>query len=164
MQGSASWAGQVQVASGTALGTIALLSLISSVLIVWLYVGRSIVRRLSGVSAGMGAIAAGRRDIVVDTGGADEIAAMGRALEVLRQNAAERDALLIERAGAAERLERQVAERTAELHDALDQQFATAEVLQVINDSPGNMTPVFETVLEKAGATMRHRFRDFVDL
>ncbi len=74
---------------------------------------------------------------------------MGRSVEVFRQNAIERDTLLAERAEAAERLERQVAERTTELRDALDQQLATAEVLQVMNNSTGNMMTVFETVLRR---------------
>jgi hypothetical protein len=48
--------------------------------------------------------------------GADEVGAMGRAVEIFRRNAVELDQLLAERADAAIKLEKIVEQRTAELN------------------------------------------------
>ena len=92
------------------------LSLISSILIGWFYVGRNVVARLTGLSKGMRAITGGQRDFAVATDGNDEIAEMARAVEVFRNNAIALDQLLAEREQAAAQLEKVVEERTAELH------------------------------------------------
>jgi signal transduction histidine kinase len=139
----------VQRLSARMLLLFAILSLISSTLIVWLYVGRNLIRRLMRLSGGMLAIAGGSHHTPIEISGSDEIAEMGRVAEILRKNTLERDELLGERAQAAERLEQQVKERTIELAQSVEELRALGEVSQAVN-STVNLETVLTTIVAKA--------------
>ena len=69
---------------------VVILSLVSSVLIVWLYVGRNLIARLTALSDSMLAIAGGNlRASLPAPGGGDEIGRMAEALVVFRDTAIE---------------------------------------------------------------------------
>ncbi len=79
--------------TGVMLAVVAL-SLISSALIVWLYVGRSIVGRLTALSQTMLAIAGGNlKAPLPDNSGKDEIGGMADALRIFRDKVTENERL-----------------------------------------------------------------------
>jgi adenylate cyclase len=78
-----------QFGAAVLIGVVAL-SLVSSGLIVWLYVGRNLIARLTGLSNSMLAIAGGNlRAPLPAAGGRDEIGRMAEALAVFRDTAVE---------------------------------------------------------------------------
>ena len=81
---AADQAHSVQQLGSVMLLTVVALSLVTSFLIVWLYIGKNVVARLTALSAGMRAIVSGRRDITIPIHGHDEITEMARAVEVFR--------------------------------------------------------------------------------
>jgi PAS domain S-box-containing protein len=145
----------VQRLSTRALVLLVALSLLTSIAIVWLYVGRNIVRRLTALNDGMLAIAGGKLDAPVAAHGADEIAAMGRAVEVFRRNAVELDRLLEERKEAATRLERLVEERTRELE-------RRSSVLRVTFDNMGHGVVMFDR--DRRMVAWNRRFQQLLGL
>jgi len=83
-------AADIQVLNRNILIGIAALSLVSSFLIVWLYVGRNLIVRLTALSDSMLAIAGGNlRASLPEPGSGDEIGRMAESLVIFRDTAIE---------------------------------------------------------------------------
>ena len=131
-----SWATVAMLALGAA-------TLIGSVLFVWLYVGRSILRRMRALQSSMKILSSGDLDSeIYRSGQSDEIAEMSESLHVFRESmlaartlSAEQDKDRIAKVERASRVEARIAEFESTVRGALDSLQSSANSMQATAQS-----------------------------
>ncbi|MBR0826364.1 HAMP domain-containing protein [Bradyrhizobium manausense] len=114
------------------------LTLVGSVLFVWLYVGRNILRRISGLQRSMQVLSAGDLDTeIFRSKQHDEIGAMADTLQVFRESMIEARALSgeqdkdrVAKAERASRMEAQISSFEGTVRGALDSLSQSANSMQ----------------------------------
>ena len=128
-------------------------SVVAAVLIAWLYVGRAIVGRLTVLGDAMRAIAAGRLDTMIPSGGRDEINDMAAALVVFRDTAREVQAANARAEAEREATSAQRQQERLRLANSLDATVKT--VVDVVSSSVMAMQLTAESMSATAEETSR---------
>ena len=89
-------------------------NIIGAVVLGWIFVGRHLIRRLTGLAASMRSMAEGNLEVPVEVRGNDEVTDMAEALEVFRRHALE-----VQRLNLVEKLADELKEKNAELEQTL---------------------------------------------
>jgi methyl-accepting chemotaxis protein len=126
---------------------LSIAALAAAGLIAWLYVGRSIVGRLTQLSSAMRRIADGQSQVAVPVGGEDEIADMAKALLVFREAIAE---VSVARQGEAERAEQSEVRR--QQVEAATQNFERAvnDIIQALDGASKSMDDCAQIMADAA--------------
>ena len=91
------------------------LNVIAAVALGWIFVGRYLIRRLTGLAASMRSMAEGNLEVPVEVRGNDEVTDMAEALEVFRKHALE-----VQRLNLVEKLADELKDKNAELEQTLE--------------------------------------------
>ncbi len=162
---------QAIATGGTLLLVISVISVITALLVSWLFVGRVLVHRINTLSARMRRMAAGELEEEVEVVGHDELAEMAGALEVFRHNSQE--AL---RLNLVEELNQELEGKNTELETVLEDlqtaqdQIVMREKLAALGEvtagvaheirNPLNFVKNFSELSEELLAEMREAIED----
>jgi methyl-accepting chemotaxis protein len=145
-------------------------SLIGSVLFVWLYVGRNILRRIGNLQRSMQLLSSGDLDTeIYRSSQHDEIAAMANSLEVFRESmiearalSADQDKDRIAKAERASRMEARIVEFEATVRAALDtlqtsanSMQATAQAMSVTSDQSSALVSAVASAAEETSVNVQ---------
>ncbi len=165
---------KADVAEGkTLLGIIAVISLVASLAISILYVGRSLVRRLVALSNTMAELSEGHLQIDINTNGTDEIASMAKTVRVFKEAAVEKEKLQ-EEAEAKRKLDEEARERrlneekerdakAAEERENLERQ-AEAEKKEALKQIADNFQQKVGSVIEGVSQASRQMNENAEDM
>ena len=116
---------------------IAATSLIASILIAWLYVGRSLVGRITRLVGTMRELADGNMGVDVAVKGRDEVADMAKTVLVFKENMVENGALQAERIEAEERARAERRQAMLDFANNFESQVGT--VIETVTQTSSTM-------------------------
>jgi len=168
---AATWQARQEISFATMvmLG-LGVLTLVGSILFVWLYVGRNILRRISNLQRSMQVLSSGDLDSeVYQSHAQDEIGAMADSLQVFRESmiqsralSAEQDKDRVTKSERASRMEARIVEFESTVRTALDSlqsaagsMQSTAQSMSATADQSNALVTAVATAAEQTSANVQ---------
>ena len=167
---AAAWQARQEISFGTmVMLALGIGTLVGSILFVWLYVGRNILRRISNLQHSMQVLSSGDLSEVYQSHHQDEIGAMADSLQVFRESmiqgralSAEQDKDRIAKAERATRMETRIVEFESTVRTALDSlqtaagsMQSTAQSMSATADQSSALVTAVATAAEQTSANVQ---------
>src|SRR6185369_16929790 len=168
---AAAWQARQEISFGTmVMAALGVMTLIGSVLFVWLYVGRNILRRISNLQHSMQLLSSGDLESeVYQTHHQDEIGVMADSLQVFRESmiqsralSTEQDKDRIAKSERASRMEARIVEFESTVRTALDSlssaagsMQSTAQSMSATADQSSALVTAVATAAEQTSANVQ---------
>jgi methyl-accepting chemotaxis protein len=167
---AAAWQARQEISFGTmVMLALGVATLVGSILFVWLYVGRNILRRISNLQRSMQVLSSGDLSEVFQSHQQDEIGAMADSLQVFRESmiqsrslSAEQDKDRIAKAERATRMEARIVEFETTVRTALDSlqsaagsMQSTAQSMSATADQSNALVTAVATAAEQTSANVQ---------